>query len=1253
MSFRFFKKDAQKKQHVVWLRYFTDKGLLIFREMNSPDDLETKFLKYLYAPDASALLEQLVEEGLAVEKDNRILISWDQVYSLNEHAEYATSIPILELPPKASFTPILSSHNSLIDYNFAITISGWEDESGCEITIHKLVGALAVKGNEFFILQRAVWDTIQRIIEFQKRRDEDRTDIYHRSMWGIIRQKAIIANARLDDFLLRSIVLTPEKLDIGLRLADIGGTKVVEIAPGFSEAPLNWLDIFDRNNSVLNRYDIITSHGIVQVLITPQVRTVLEQIKRLDHRRVAGSRAEAFLVNPFAALGEDAIQVIDPQQFEQAREDAGLFFDRFTAYISYDALYYPESIGILIESAGKNKFSKSEIYLFTDDKELETFINSVQCNFDQGKQLFGWKGYDFELLGDTIYELNKLRNTLKKRNKPKILVDYTNVYDLSRYYSRIEGIGIEKPYYSPYIAKKNRDEGWFPENLIPVISFQHTPDSEPVAIPITREARNAIEAKIVEAKKNCKNEFELSGFPMPISVNEAENILRSFDEALNDINNKKHDLQKITADSKNRKGLIIKANIQSIDYEEALRDILIAFTETPEITSFFRQQEYTLLPHQLKGIARLQHLFQKSPENCRGVLLADDMGLGKTLQLLYLIAWVFEKFNPIDPVLVVAPVSLLENWEKEVKKFFRKDTLPILTVYGETIKVLKVSRANIDEQLRADRLVKFFMPNWRGESRIVLTTYETLRDFEFSFAEYSWSIMVCDEAQRIKNPNALITRSAKKQNVRFKIACTGTPVENSLTDLWCLFDFIQPGFLGALNEFSQQYLKPIESKTDEEKKRVEELRQKIDPQVIRRIKQDVINDLPQKIEQDLFIKISNDQLNLYAQAIELFRKRHSSNSKGPFKNHLGLLLNLRLVCTDPRRYGLDVFNPEPFEEYCSKAPKLKWLLNKLSEIKTRGEKAIIFCEFKGIQRLLKHYITQVVDFSPDIINGDSTASSSATNSRQKRIENFQVKKGFAVIILSPLAVGFGVNIQEANHVIHYTRTWNPAKEDQATDRAYRIGQTKDVFVYYPIIYAEEFTTFDVKLNKLLKSKRELAKDMLNGTGEIRPCDFDIDDVLPPDIEGKYTERRLTIDDVLQMRPDYFEGFVAALWQKMGFTEVQCTPMTGDDGVDVVAIKKPDKGELIQCKSSTIDNYIGWDGIKDVVTGAAAYERRYPRICFMKVCVTNQHFNSTAKRHAENNSVELYDQDRLETLLNNYPLTMFELERFIFREWGQI
>lgn len=1097
--FSFFRKSPPENSVTEPDRFFTADGLRIQSGLAGLSLLEIETLAAVDAPNCLALLEQLEEEGYATHKDGAWLVSWSQIYQLQAHADYASALGLLALPPTIALTPVLQSQHSLADPQFSISIAGWFDAAGRPSKVRRLIGGFAEYADGAGLLDQSSWALMQAVATFHQRPDYLRNDLHHRQAWGRIRQLAQQAGARLDDFLFRSVVLTPEKLVIDLRRNDVGATKVIEVQPSFVGAPDNWLTLFDRYAQVPDRYDIPTSDGIVQILIAPQVKTVLAQIKRLERRRVAGSRAEAFVINPFAALGEDAGAVIDPEQFEQARAAAGLQFDQFSAYVQRDAVGYPEVVGLQIESIGGGDFPDSQLHPFANDEELAQFISCMARNLSRNLQLCAWQSFEFELLGNAPDELATLKAALATRQQPRILIDHAQVYDLSRYASRVEEIGQETAYYSPFIAKIRKEDGWFPENLLPVIAFVPPGATQPVIVPVTPQTRALIEAKLNEAQANGQTEFALAGWPQPIPVAQAVAILQTFDAAFDAAKAGRLELSETTEETSasenagsTRKALIIKANIQEIDYEEARRDILNAFPAKPQLPQALRS-DIALLDHQLAAVARIQHLFDTSPEHCRGLVLADDMGLGKTLQLLTVIVWAFERNPDLPPALVVAPVSLLENWQEELAKFFRPNSLPLLTVYGDTLKALRVPRASIDQQLQSEGLVKFLLPGWRGDARLVLTTYETLRDLEFSFAEERWSIMVCDEAQRIKNPSAMVTRSAKKQNVRFKIACTGTPVENSLVDLWCLFDFVQPGLLGALNAFGERYRKPIEARSEDEKARVEELRARIAPQVIRRTKAEVAKELKPKTERPCRVSLSPYQRALYAGALERFHQRNDlpdESEDTPFKNHLGLLHYLRLICTDPRPYGVET-TEEALSHYRAKAPKLDWLLQLLGEIRRGNEKVIIFCEFRSIQRLLKRYLADTFGISPDIINGETTTSVTASDSRQKRIRTFQESVGFNVLILSPIAVGFGVNIQAANHVIHYTRTWNPAKEDQATDRAYRIGQTREVFVYYPMTHADDFVTFDAKLHELLAYKRMLAQDMLNGSGDIRTTEFDI------------------------------------------------------------------------------------------------------------------------------------------------------------------
>lgn len=1241
MAFKFFKKASSSS--TVWRQTLSSKGILIHQNQGGQP---------LESPLLVGYLAQLIDDGLATEAEQSVEIPWDAAFTALERPDYAELTNVLRLPPFTTKRPILQSRNALTDEDFSILLAGWQDESRRTHDI-KVDGPVlsGVDGDE--LVKPEHWQLIKEVIVFSRRSPEARNDPGHRQAWGRIRALALAADAQLDDFLRRSVVLTPERLNIGLRKAVIAEDNVVEIAPSFEGAPEDWLERFDAHRTVPDRYDIPTPDGILQVLITPQVKTVLQEIKRLPRRRVSGSRAQAFALNPYATLGQDAKDVIDEEQFEQAREQAGLLYERFTPQIERDSTGYPNKVSLLIESVSAEGPCSSESIELNDDA-LAEFTGRLKAALAKNFQLLGWRGYDLELLGEAPDYLTQLQAALQQRQQGNSLVTYDQVHDLSAYSSRIEGIGFEKPYYSPYIAKKN-DGDWVPDNILVIIAS--TPDDEGSAegIPATKETLETLQGAISQAEAKGNPSVKIPGLSRDIPLAEARDIVATIEGALEDVRQGKNPTERskrTRPPAAPRKTLILRPNIEAVDYEEARREALLALPSAAELPRSLNPS-LPLLPHQQHGLVWLQHLYKsRTDHEVRGAILADDMGLGKTLQLLSLMAWLVERNPNVDPILVVAPVSLLENWAEEADKFIQPGTLPILTAYGDSLAGLRVPREDIEERLQTeDGLVRFLKPGWVGCAKVVLTTYETLRDLEFSFAAEHWSLMVCDEAQRIKNPAAMVTRAAKKQNVDFKIACTGTPVENTLTDLWCLFDFVQPGLLGALNDFGAHYQKPIEAKNDEERERVEELRARIKPQILRRTKAEVAKDLPQKIivEECRYLPLSQEQRKLYASAIEGFKTRKDSGSATPFKNTLGLLQYLRLICTDPRRYGLTAANPEPLKQYREKAPKLNWLLGQLESIREQGEKVIIFCEFRNIQRLLKYYIEDVFKVSPPIINGDTSATAGHSDSRQRQIKRFQEAPGFGVIILSPVAVGFGVNIQAANHVIHYTRTWNPAKEDQATDRAYRIGQKKDVYVYYPVVRADDFSTFDVRLDQLLTRKRELAGDMLNGSGDIRPNDFNIEDVVPPGNRNDLNER-ITLSHALSMEPRHFEGLMAVLWSKQGY-KCYCTPQSGDQGVDVVATHAG-KGVLIQAKTSTTEGKaLGWDAVKEVVGGEAFYQRKHQNVVFQKVCVTNQFFNGQTHEHAALNNVKLIDQNELADLLLQHPATMIELEKMLYTEWN--
>lgn len=1201
------------------------------------------------ARELALLLRQLEEEGFVELDASSAKLSWRDYYRLEDSPEHASSVGLLGLPAREAWRPSLSSKGSLADSGFTVGIQAWVTPDGRRPNGNvEVLGGVLTAERRSAIMPRPAWEMLRAIAEQRARPLEQRTADANKRDWSSIRGCAVKAGADLTDFLRRTVVLTPDRLRIDLRKGAVPGDTLVEVMPTFDGAPDRWLEMFDRLSAVPDRYEIPDGGGLVHVLLTEEAREVLAEIRRMPGRRVAGDRAEAFVRNPFATLGPSAAKVIDPEQFERAREDAGIVFSRFTAKVLTDRAGHPFQAALLIEEACKGAIRAEELK-FEGPEALERFLRKLEGRMAAGAQCCHWGGFDLEILGDTPDQAARLRKALAEMRRPT-KISAADIFDLSKYSERIGGFGVEKPYYSPFIAKKSEDAGWFPENVDLGLCFTPEGGGETIAIALDERNLEVFRSELEKARQEQREAFSFPGCPKPVPVAWADEALETMGRVREDVRRGSFDPKRPStkATTTERKGLVVKPNIDALDYVER-RGSLVANAPAAVLPSALLES-VRLMDHQLDGLAWLQHLWRNSPLACRGALLADDMGLGKTIQLLAFMAAAVEHEPNLDPFLVVAPVSLLDNWKEEISKFFAPGAMEVLTLYGPSLASKRVSKAALDDGLLQAGAPKLLARGWLGSAQVVLTTYETLRDLEFSLAAQRWSAMICDEAQKIKNPNALVTRAAKKQNARLKIACTGTPVENSLADLWCLFDFIQPGLLGALKDFGSRYRMPIEAETEDEKARIEELRGLIEPQKLRRTKAEVAKDLPKKIEFQgcRALPLSPRQRALYADAIAQFRSRDTTRQAIGMQSPLGLLQYLRRLCSDPRSPGHLSTDADAIADIERDSPKMAWMLGRLAQIADLGEKVIVFCEFRDLQRTLQRAISSRFGFVPDVINGDTSADSANANNRQKRIKAFQEKAGFGVIVLSPLAVGFGVNIQAANHVVHFTRTWNPAKEDQATDRAYRIGQQKDVHVYYPVVVAHDFLTFDAKLDMLLDRKRGLSADMLNGSGDVSPADFG--DLEAPDGGNAFGNEPITSDDVASLDPDAFEAFCALLWSKRGYSRTIRTPKSGDGGIDIVAIRGTE-GVLIQCKSSTVEGReLGWEGVKDVAAGAAVYAARFPGIKFSMVAVTNQRFNGNARQKAALLHVDLIERPELEGLLSANQMRRGELERFLMSGW---
>ncbi len=478
--------------------------------------------------------------------------------------------------------------------------------------------------------------------------------------------------------------------------------------------------------------------------------------------------------------------------------------------------------------------------------------------------------------------------------------------------------------------------------------------------------------------------------------------------------------------------------------------------------------EYQLKHYQRAGIAWLWHRYT---EGASGALLADDMGLGKTLQIAAFIAItkLSRRDKPKKPSLIVAPVVLVENWRKELGKCF-VGPFPgrLLSLRDEALRNIRGSDGTLDRES-----LKTY--------DVVVTNYETLARHAVSLLGIDWDVVVLDEAHRIKNRGTQWSIAARglsgaqhqerPRKFDFAICATGTPVENAITDLWALYDFLSPGRpFGGFEEFRRQYEDdPLAPKVIASELRVGSF----ESSLLRRTKAEALPELPAKTYHQMPVPMTAYQEDQERAIV----RSPASRSGGPLK----ILEQLQKLYQHPWLLEADDARQERhYDEAIAASPKLKTCIKLLEQIQPKQEKVLVFTLWTRMQWLLKDVLQQRFQL-PDIriINGDPKNAKRA----QDHIEAFSATPGFAVMILSPLAAGVGLTITAANHVIHYGRWWNPAKEDQASDRAYRIGQTLPVNIYYPLLHHSHSPDqgFDIKLDELVSRKRAMARDLLDPT----------------------------------------------------------------------------------------------------------------------------------------------------------------------------
>lgn len=455
-----------------------------------------------------------------------------------------------------------------------------------------------------------------------------------------------------------------------------------------------------------------------------------------------------------------------------------------------------------------------------------------------------------------------------------------------------------------------------------------------------------------------------------------------------------------------------------------------------------------LRPYQQEGFEWLTFMRDQK----FGAVLADDMGLGKTVQLISYLLYTVETLNEMQPTLIICPTSVLGNWQKELARF--APSLKVMTHYGS-------SRLK-DEDFRS--MIVSERPN------VILSTYGTVtQDIEF-LQSIDWSAVTLDEAQNIKNMQTLQSRAIRKLNGKHHIALTGTPIENRLSELWAIFDFIHKGYLGSFAKFQEQFIVPIEREESDRHKEI--LRTKIRPFLLRRTKNDpdLMLNLPEKQESKEFCSLTSEQAALYEGYIE--DTMASLEVMTPFEKKgriLQMLSKLKQLCNHPALYL-----KEPFDEaktMLNRSIKLKRIVELAAEIVENGEQCLIFTQYIGMGHLLQHCFSELYNIDIPFLTG-----SMPKQQRDHFVDRFQAGE-FPIFLLSLKAGGTGLNLTAANHVLHADRWWNPAVENQATDRAYRIGQTQFVQVHKFMTIG----TIEEKIDKMIEIKSALSEELIQSS----------------------------------------------------------------------------------------------------------------------------------------------------------------------------
>ena len=700
------------------------------------------------------------------------------------------------------------------------------------------------------------------------------------------------------------------------------------------------------------------------------------------------------------------------------------------------------------------------------------------------------------------------------------------------------------------------------------------------------------------------------------------------------------------------------------------------------------KQSVSLWPHQQVGYSWLRWIFEHTPTGKnvghRGALIADDMGLGKTIQVIALISHVKSLESICDkPILVIAPLGLIQtSWLKDglsaflepsvfneinegsfrdVENFSNCPFKPDLKISKEEAERVNkelaeegktIADCSIDSNIKND-LKK--IAEW-CKGKLIITSYETARSRGIALASVDFSLVILDEAQKIKNVGSLQSNSVKALKGDMYIAMTGTPIENSLMDLWGIMDFVLPGHLGSQSQFRTKFVKKIkgfELGSEGRKIAKKELEQALLPVWMRRTKKEIYgksDKLPEAIHHD---SMEDDEGNIFnehevrmSEEQEQIYSRYANLYKGGGAGGFAALRLMLDACSSPWLAINIKIIWDNKDKLFSLSPKLKTTIEILKRIRSNtskdGQKVIIFANTRAIQRDLAFFIydwnrsTSDSPIEVEVYNGEIPEKE-----RGAILDRFKTAPGFAVIIISPKAGGVGLNLTEANHVIHFTREWNPALERQATDRVYRLKQTRTVHVYYPISLGrtEERPSAEEHLANLLREKREVMDDFT-----ISNKDADLTKDFASGFEGNSSGQSIILPNAIHaLNHKDFEAYIACLYEKKLDFQTYVIGRANDKGVDVIALK-PEENLLIQVKHSSLGNKVGTKPIQEIRGARSPYESVTQK-CYKLVAATNSEFRISAENlSVQGERVELINGAQILEMASNIEITMSDIER---------